>query len=140
MVEGKHQHRNGQPQCFKKTANSWHLLQRGAIPLRDEVERQTKDDGNQRINQPVGNGKNDALVEQHDANHHRQQHERNDGAWGRGHVQLVFNKRNDGIGDTDTVNQQDGIDGKKIEQRDEAAAGNAKVFLHNISDVLTGIF
>ena len=172
VVEGKHQHRNGQPQSHQKTVavggggrkfrqccaacrtrqpnglqkitveaeGDGRLTKNGTIPLRDKEQRKAENDRNQRIDQPVGDGENNALVEQHDANHHCQQHERDDGARGRGHVQLVFNERNHRVGDADAVNQQDGINSEEIQQGDETSAGRAEMLLYDVSDVLTGVF
>ena len=69
MVKGEDQHRDRQPQRRDEIMGGRHLTQNGAVPVRDKIERQPEQDGNQRIHEPVRHLQDKVLVGEHDADH-----------------------------------------------------------------------
>ncbi|MNC28193.1 hypothetical protein D3C75_763920 [compost metagenome] len=118
VVEGEHQHRDGQPQGGGEILGGRHLGQGGTCPVRDQVEGDARQDGDERVHQELGDLQHQLLTGQHDRHHGHDQHDGEDPARRRRHLQLVDQEALDGIGDAHAVDQHYGVDGEEVEQGD----------------------
>ena len=146
MVEGEDHHRDRQPQGHQQAiagcggAAQGERLQRRAVPLRDQVQRQNHQGDNEREHQDAHRFHNHLLTETHDGHHADDQDQRQNGARRRRHVQLVRHEGFDGVSDRHAVHQQDRVDSEEVEQGNQLPCAYAKVFFHHFGDVFARIF
>ena len=144
MVEGEHHDRDGQPQGLDEVTVEG-LGQRrrfghnGTVPVRDQVERQAHQGDHEGEYQHAHRLDDHLAAEANDRHQTQDQHQRQNGTGRCRHAQLVNHQALDGVGDGDRVHQQNGVDGKEVEQGDELACGLAEVLFHYFGDVaITG--
>ncbi len=146
MVEGEDHHRDRQPQGHQQAiagcggAAQGERLQRRAVPLRDQVQRQNHQGDNEREHQDAHRFHNHLLTETHDGHHTDDQDQRQNGARRRRHVQLVRHEGFDGVSDRHAVHQQDRVDSEEVEQGNQLPCAYAEVFFHHFGDVFARVF